>query len=140
MEVRHTLPLVKALVVYNDYKPPDVDGVFTWQVRALQPVEPSKPGPHAHTCALQEFLATGDGVPTSQVDEMIAKQQPEECCTLIYTSGTTGPPKGVMLSHDNITWTAKAVLDLFAADETDHLVSYLPLSHIAAAMIDMYGE
>jgi len=45
----------------------------------------------------------------------------------------------LLLSHDNITWTAKAVLDLFVASEEDHLVSYLPLSHIAAAMLDVYG-
>ena len=48
-------------------------------------------------------------------------------------------PKGVMLSHDNITWTVSVAIDNFQVDERDRLVSYLPLSHIAAQMIDMYG-
>lgn len=49
-------------------------------------------------------------------------------------SGTVGNPKGVMLSHDNVTFNAKAIGDrlpgMVVGNET--LISYLPLSHIAA--------
>jgi long-chain-fatty-acid--CoA ligase ACSBG len=63
-----------------------------------------------------------------------------ECAILVYTSGTTGNPKGVMLSHDNVIWTAKVasrdVLKLNYGKET--IVSYLPLSHIAGQMMDIW--
>lgn len=45
----------------------------------------------------------GNDVPDAQLDNIIASQKPNQCCTLIYTSGTTGQPKGVMLSHDNVS-------------------------------------
>lgn len=66
--------------------------------------------------------------------------KPGNCSTLIYTSGTTGPPKAVMISHDNVTWTTKQVFDtVVEVNHTDRVISYLPLSHIAAQIIDLHG-
>ena len=52
----------------------------------------------------------------------------------------TGPPKAVMITHDNATWTAQAQLSTMprTMDYNDCIISYLPLSHIAAQMLDMY--
>lgn len=48
---------------------------------------------------------------------------------LIYTSGTTGRPKGVMLSHANLTSLVASLAPLFPLDEGDRLLSVLPLHH-----------
>lgn len=42
-------------------------------------------------------------------------------------------------SHDNVTWTARVAVDVFSMDRDEVGLSYLPLSHIAAAMMDLYG-
>lgn len=49
-------------------------------------------------------------------------------------SGTVGNPKGVMLSHDNLVWESHAItLQLDNMDPGyESIVSYLPLSHVAA--------
>ncbi|MCX6303463.1 MAG: AMP-binding protein [Bacteroidetes bacterium] len=48
---------------------------------------------------------------------------------IIYTSGTTGTPKGVMLSHKNICFTAIKGHEIQPINETDRFLSILPLSH-----------
>ena len=61
---------------------------------------------------------------------------------MVYTSGTTGPPKGVMLSHDNYVYTVNACTEEFMLSYEGkgiRLVSYLPLSHSAAQIIDIFG-
>jgi long-chain acyl-CoA synthetase len=65
--------------------------------------------------------------------------EPQGLATLIYTSGTTGPPKGVMLSHRNLTWTADVARDITRLRPRDTNLSYLPLSHIAEQMFTVHG-
>ena len=67
------------------------------------------------------------------------KIRPGNCSTLIYTSGTTGNPKAVMISHDNVTWTARNMVDNYVQVlASDRILSYLPLSHIAAQIMDVH--
>lgn len=86
----------------------------------------------------EEFLAKADGVPEDALDQRIDKIEQDALATLIYTSGTTGPPKGVMLSHRNLAWTARAMVDIGNGRDTDVSLSYLPLSHIAEQMATIH--
>jgi long-chain acyl-CoA synthetase len=93
--------------------------------------------------------ATGDGVLSwdafnsraeataqTELDARLAALEPADLAQLIYTSGTTGPPKGVMLSHANLAWTSRLLIDVGGGRGVDDDVSlsYLPLSHIAEQM------
>lgn len=46
-----------------------------------------------------------------------------------YTSGTTGVPKAAMLTHGNLIATATSTRSVVTFDETDTMISYLPLAH-----------
>jgi long-chain acyl-CoA synthetase len=64
--------------------------------------------------------------------------RPEDLATLIYTSGTTGPPKGVMVSHANVVWTAESLTRIVPLEPGLRHISYLPLAHIAERMAGYY--
>ena len=63
---------------------------------------------------------------------------PEDPISLIYTSGTTGPPKGVVYSHNNVTWTLESIRRFYEL-ESQTLVSYLPLAHVAERFTSQWG-
>lgn len=59
-----------------------------------------------------------------------AERGPDDLALVSFSSGTTGTPKGVMLSHGNITSNVRAVLEPFFAGEDDVFLSILPLHHM----------
>ena len=76
-------------------------------------------------------MRLGEAADPATYDARVNAIKPEELATLIYTSGTTGMPKGVMLSHRNLTWTAVHLAKCASLRDDEVMVSYLPLSHIA---------
>ena len=91
----------------------------------------------ARVHAWEDLPGLAAGVTDAALEERVQNQQPDDCCTLIYTSGTTGNPKGVMITHHNIVWTAHKIVELCEADHREQLISYLPLSHIAEQMVSL---
>lgn len=74
----------------------------------------------------------------ARFDEAVRSVRPDDMALIIYTSGTTGPPKGAMLSHQNISWTAWSIGEAIPLYSSDEMVSFLPLSHIAERMFSVF--
>ena len=70
--------------------------------------------------------------------ELLNQTDPNDMALIIYTSGTTGPPKGAMLSHTNVIWTTWSIGQAIDIRDSDELLSFLPLSHIAERMFSVF--
>ncbi|XP_076977098.1 long-chain-fatty-acid--CoA ligase ACSBG2-like isoform X2 [Tamandua tetradactyla] len=90
----------------------------------------------------EAFLDLAKDVSDEKLDQVIDSQKPNQCCTLVYSLSGAGPPKAVMLSHDNITWTTAATVQSLSyscpPEKQEVLLSYLPLSSIGVQLFDMW--
>ena len=116
LEIRAEVPEVRHIVVFDDGATPE--GVIT----------------------LGELEARGAAAAAKYPDWQAeaCRVAPEDLATLIYTSGTTGNPKGVMLTHSNITSNVVASLQVLPITDGDECLSFLPLSHIFERMVGHY--
>lgn len=121
--IRQRLPRLKAVIQLHGPYEAFVDeeaGYYSWT-------------------ALQKRLAPGE----DQRKELLRRERAvcaNECAMLIFTSGTVGMPKAVMLSHDSVVYNSKMVCTHLenVQEGCERIVSYLPLSHIAAQIFDVF--
>ena len=116
LEIRGNLPGLKHIVVFD--------------------AETATGGALTFESVLAKGRAALSKYPSWRADALTVK--PDDLATLIYTSGTTGDPKGVMLTHGNITSNVVATLQVLDINPTDECLSFLPLSHIFERMAGHY--
>ncbi|XP_058801274.1 very long-chain-fatty-acid--CoA ligase bubblegum-like isoform X2 [Phymastichus coffea] len=116
LAIKKNLPKLKAIIQYDGI--PNTKDVLSWN----------------------ELLEIGRHQSDDKLESVLKTIAINECCTLVYTSGTVGNPKAVMLSHDNLLTDAQAILaagDL-KNEAQEIVVSFLPLSHVAAQVVDIF--
>jgi long-chain acyl-CoA synthetase len=107
---------------------PEVEHVIVAEAGADLPTE----------CLRYETLiGSAGGAEVAAYRMRAAQVLPGQLCTIIYTSGTTGEPKGVMLTHNNMSSNVTDSCATFDFDATnDVALSFLPLAHVYGRMLD----
>jgi len=116
LQHRRQLPDLKAIVQYKGK--PKESWVHSWE----------------------SFMALGESQSDVLLQERLSNQSINQPAILCYTSGTTANPKGALLSQDNITWTCASAKETYGIQEEveEHFISYLPVSHIVANIVDIW--
>jgi long-chain acyl-CoA synthetase len=85
----------------------------------------------------ETLIASAGGAEIAAYRMRAAQVLPGQLCTIIYTSGTTGEPKGVMLTHNNMSSNVTDSCSTFDfKPATDVALSFLPLAHVYGRMLD----
>ena len=72
---------------------------------------------------------------TASTDFATVQCEGSELACLLYSSGTTGKPKGIKLSHDNLSSNVRTLVDLWGFTPGDVLIHALPLFHVHGLFI-----
>jgi long-chain acyl-CoA synthetase len=99
-----------------------------------------------HVIALDDkgFMEmNGHGVRNKKTHSSCASSQSPPICSLedealiVYTSGTTGPPKGVVLTVENLLIDADAIVEWHHFGVNDRLMCVLPIHHVNGMVVTL---
>jgi len=85
----------------------------------------------------EDLINLGDLVVGKSFEEMTKTITSSETAIIVYTSGTTGPPKGAMITHENLRFAAITWGLVYDYRKNDEVLSYLPLCHVAERVISV---
>jgi len=116
---------------------PHLKKVIVWDLEGLRHFEDEMVMTYDELLEMGRSVLDEDSVPFESRMEQVA---PEDVSMLIYTSGTTGPPKGAMLTHRNLMWMGQAITTENPMNDTDEVLSFLPLCHVFEQLFSVMGH
>lgn len=91
-----------------------------------------EPGKDDWVITYDQFLALGKEIDDGAFQARTGQVTAKDTAGIVYTSGTTGVPKGVVLTHDNLTYTCQSVYQSGDFKEGEEMFVFLPLAHVFA--------
>ncbi len=85
----------------------------------------------------EELISLGESDDGKSFEKLIQTISASETAIIVYTSGTTGPPKGAMITHQNLRFAALTWGLVYDFRKNDEVLSYLPLCHVAERVISV---
>lgn len=104
------LPLLKNVVVLSEKK---YKGTYNWA----------------------DIIEMSEQVSDQELKAREATLEPDDVINMQYTSGTTGFPKGVMLTHSNLTNNANNIANCMELTQNDRLCIPVPFFHCFGCVI-----
>ena len=66
----------------------------------------------------------------SSAEPFTVDRAEDDLAALLYSSGTTGVPKGIMLTHGNLSSNAQSLVEAWGFTDRDRLLHALPVFHV----------
>ena len=124
----------------NATSPPATVSAMAPSCRAIVMFHP-KDHPSGDVLVWRDFLEHGRNVAADGDQRFRAtalEAKPDDEATILYTSGTTGNPKGVILTHNNLSSNVKAAQSVLPPVKGDTSLVFLPLSHVLQRMVSFF--
>ncbi|MGB9435035.1 MAG: long-chain fatty acid--CoA ligase [Candidatus Acidiferrum sp.] len=90
----------------------------------------------AEAVSMQRLMREAPTAGDAKLEARAGMITANDLASIIYTSGTTGVPKGVKLTHGNLTSNMQHSLAGFDVGPGQISISFLPLSHVTARHAD----